>query len=50
VTSTTGFPLTPNSFINWYSAQQLGGAVYAIVASVVSGNTGTTLSVTGDAT
>jgi hypothetical protein len=44
VTSTTGFPLTPNSFINWYNAGPLGGAVYAICASG-----GTTVNVTGDA-
>jgi hypothetical protein len=50
VTSTTGFPLTPNSFINWYSGSVLGGAVYAICATPVSGTAGTTLNVTGDAT
>jgi hypothetical protein len=45
VSTTTGFPLTPNSFINWYSGYQLGGAIYAICAVG-----GTTLNVTGDAT
>jgi hypothetical protein len=47
VTSTTGFPLTPNSFINWYNAYNYGASgtqnVYAICAAG-----GTTLNVTGD--
>ena len=48
VTSTTGFPLTPGSFINWYNAYNYGTsatpqAVYAICATG-----GTTLNVQGD--
>lgn len=57
VTTTTGFPLTPGSFINWYfpanySVSGIPTAVYAICQTAIAGQAsiGTTLNVTGDAT